>query len=165
MNPTQGVGPVVHSEIQKSSKEIKQDTTAPSKTSLPRALSTRIDAAKNDLALSFGMIGEILKSPFIFLTKAENKIELAENVFWGLVLPATLPAVLLGAAMMVPISLISGIVSFVMADTTQNIASGVYDPNPIQHYEDPNPSTEIDEISTTDPLNYNPINPEETKKP
>ena len=160
MEPTQGTGPVLPVEPETVKDTSKEDSTAPSKSSLPRALEIRVDAAKSDLSLSFGTIGDILKSPFSFLSKPESKIELAENIFWGLMLPATLPSVLLGAAVMIPISIISGIISFVMADSTQKIAGGEYDPNPIQHYEDPNPQ-EYDEISSAENIDYNPLNPDD----
>lgn len=131
------------------------DSTKPSKSFLPKSLEVKLDAAHKDLKLSFGSIGDLLASPFhAFLSKPDNAFEVAENVFWGLVLPATVPSVLLGAALMLPMALVSGMVSFATASS---------DDFDSRHYEDPNPLEH--EISLQDNLEYNPLtNPEDIEK-
>lgn len=98
------------------------DSSKPSSISLPKALTTRLDAAEKDFKLSFGTIKSILKSPFqAAFGKCETKMDVAENVVWGAILPATVPLSIMGAGLLLPLTLVSGLVSFAAGKSTQEM--------------------------------------------
>lgn len=128
MNPTHGTGqanPIQH----KVETQVNFDSTKPSKACLPKGFTKRFEAAKEDFSSSFSMIGSFLSAPFhMAFGKPSSKFEIAENVLWTCLLPATVPLVLGGALLMLPITLVSGAITFAAAKSTQDMVS--YHPKP-----------------------------------
>lgn len=110
--------------LKENKTAIQNDTTKPSKSSLPKAFKNRFEAAKGDFHSSFSMIGSLVSAPFYMaFSRPSNKMQVAENILWTCLLPFTAPLSLGGALLMLPITLISGAVSFAAGKSTQEMVS------------------------------------------
>ncbi len=112
----EGVNPIYQSGQTGSA----QSSTAPQKGSLPAIKSKRLEAASNDLKLSFKVIKGLVLSPFSSLfQKSGGSIDkpkrsgedIAQAIIFTALLPATVPATLVGAALLTPIALVSATVA------------------------------------------------------
>ena len=127
--PTHGADPASSIQHRVVSDKIEQDTSKPSKSNLPKALTKRIEAVKEDFSLSFSMIGSLVSAPFhMAFSTPKSKFEIAENVLWTCLLPATVPSALGGALVMLPITLISGAISFAAGKSTQEMVAYKHKP-------------------------------------
>lgn len=108
---------------QSKTPNIDSAASRPRVDTLPKKPETRADIAVADLKSGFGMILDLIKSPFSFAfkntysetdpeLKAKKMEDMAQNIFSVVVLPATVPAALLGAVILTPIALVSGLIAF-----------------------------------------------------
>lgn len=108
---------------QAKTPNVNSAASKPKADALPKKAETRTDIAIADLKSGFGMILDLIKSPFSFLAKntyseadpelkAKKMEDMAQNIFSVAVLPATVPAALLGAVILTPIALVSGLIAF-----------------------------------------------------
>lgn len=123
------IGPIDNhnNNIEVTSRERSNATasTEPSKGALPKKddsfIGKGLSAARADLGKSFSFIKDLVLSPFgvlfqksggTFDKPKRNGEDIAQAIFYTAVLPATIPATLLGAALMTPIALVTAAVAF-----------------------------------------------------